>query len=194
MSHDPPPPAAVVGELRPYSVPVVVVDPDPTWPDIYAQERNRVVGVLGPVALAVDHVGSTSVPGLPAKPVIDMLLQVPDSADEATYVPALEAVGLVLRIREPDWLEHRVLYRRRVDGEPHDVNLHVLSPDRGAAEIGRMLAFRDWLRSHDDDRDRYAAVKRELAQRRWRYVQDYADAKTAVVEEILARAGAPAAP
>ena len=178
----------MVGELRPYSVPVVVVDPDPAWPDTYAQERDRVVGALGTAALAVDHVGSTSVPGLPAKPVIDMLLQVPDSADEVSYVPALESVGLVLRIREPDWLEHRVLYRRTADGAPRDVNLHVLSPGLGGSEIRRMLAFRDWLRTHPEDRERYAAVKRALAQRRWRYVQDYADAKTAVVEEILGRA------
>jgi GrpB-like predicted nucleotidyltransferase (UPF0157 family) len=187
-SDDAPPPAAVVGRPAPYSVPVVVVDPDRQWPAVYRAERDLVVAALGPAALAVDHVGSTSVPGLPAKPVIDILLQVPDSADEASYVPALEAAGHTLRIREPDWLEHRVLYRRRVDGAPHDVNVHVLSPVLGAVEIRRMLAFRDWLRTHPEDRDRYAAVKRELAQRRWRYVQDYADAKTSVVEEILQRA------
>jgi len=169
-------------------VPVVVVDPDPSWPAAYRAERDLVVAALGPTALTVDHVGSTSVPGLPAKPVIDILLQVPDSADEASYVPALEAVGHVLRIREPDWLEHRVLYRRRVDGAPHDVNVHVLSPVLGAVEVRRMLAFRDWLRAHPEDRDRYAAVKRDLARRRWRYVQDYAQAKTPVVEEILGRA------
>ena len=187
-SDDAAPSPAVVGALAPYSVPVVVVDPDPRWPALYQVERDLVVAALGPIALAVDHVGSTSVPGLPAKPVIDILLQVPDSADESSYVPALEGAGLTLRIREPDWLEHRVLYRRRVDGASHDVNVHVFSPVLGAGEIRRMLAFRDWLRTHPEDRDRYAAVKRELAQRRWRYVQDYADAKTSVVEEILQRA------
>jgi GrpB-like predicted nucleotidyltransferase (UPF0157 family) len=160
MSREPVPPAAVLGELRPYSVPVVVVDADPGWADGYRAEHDLVVRALGPTALAVDHVGSTSVPGLPAKPVIDVLLQVPDSADEASYVPALEAVGHVLRVREPDWLEHRVLYRRRVDGAPRDVNVHVLSPGLGAVEVARMLTFRDWLRTHPDDRDRYAAVKR----------------------------------
>ena len=184
----PPPPPAVLGELRPYSVPVVVVDPDPSWPHGYRVEADLILAALGPIALTVDHVGSTSVPDLPAKPVIDILLQVPDSADEASYVPALEAVGHVLRVREPDWLEHRVLYRRTTDGAPRDVNLHVLSPGLGGSEIRRMLAFRDWLRTHPEDRERYAAVKRGLAQRRWRYVQDYADAKTAVVEEILGRA------
>ena len=145
------------------------------------------MSVLGDTALAVDHVGSTSVPGLPAKPIIDVLLQVPDSADEPSYVPAMLALGYRVRVREPHWLEHRVLAQRVADGAPHSVNVHVLSPRYGAGEVDRMLGFRDWLRTHDDDRERYAAVKRELAARRWRYIQDYADAKSEVVEEILAR-------
>ena len=131
--------------------------------------------------------GSTSVPGLPAKPILDVLLQVPDSADESSYVPALLRLGYRVRVREPEWMEHRVLSRRLTDGDHHSVNLHVLSPQLGSGEIARMLGFRDWLRTHDDDRERYAAVKRELAARRWRYIQDYADAKSGVVEEILAR-------
>lgn len=131
--------------------------------------------------------GSTSVPGLAAKPIIDVLLQVPDSADEAAYVPALLDLGYRVRVREPQWLEHRVLSRRVEQGDPHSSNVHVLSPRYGAVEIRRMLDFRDWLRAHDDDRDRYEAVKRDLATRRWRTVQDYADAKSGVVEAILAR-------
>jgi GrpB-like predicted nucleotidyltransferase (UPF0157 family) len=86
-----------------------------------------------------------------------------------------------------------VLSQRVDEGAPHSVNVHVLSPGLGDAEIARMLVFRDWLRSHVEDRERYAAVKRELAGRRWRHVQDYADAKTEVVDDILARAGAPPA-
>lgn len=181
----------VVGERpEPWSVPVVLHDPDPTWAATFAADAAALTDALGPVALAIDHVGSTSVPGLPAKPVIDVLLQVPDSADESAYVPALEPLGYWLQVREPDWLEHRVLYLRTSRGSTHDVNLHVLSPGTGSTEIARMLAFRDRLRSHPRDRDRYAAVKRELATRRWRQVQDYADAKSDVVEEILLRAGA----
>ncbi|KGN39103.1 GrpB family protein [Knoellia subterranea] len=181
-------PDPVVGERRPpWSVPVIIEDPDSVWAEWFATDAEVIRSALGPVALAVDHVGSTSVPGLPAKPIIDILLQVPDSADEDAYVPALEAVGYGLQIREPDWLEHRVLYQRRDRGAPHDINLHVLSPDLGSAEIARLLGLRDWLRVHDDDRSRYAAVKRSLATRRWRSVQDYADAKTDIVEEILAK-------
>lgn len=172
---------------EPFSVPVVLREPDPSWPAIFAADAAAIRTVLGETALAVDHVGSTSVPGLAAKPVIDILLQVPNSADELAYVPALEGVGYWLHIREPDWLEHRVLYQRVDRGSPHDINLHVLSPGTGSEEIDRMVGFRDWLRSHPEDRDRYAAVKRDLARRPWRFVQDYADAKTGVVEEILER-------
>jgi len=176
--------AVTIGELTPYAAPVVIEDYNPAWPLWFDEERARIEAALGPVALSVAHTGSTSVPGLPAKPIIDVLLQVDDSADES-YVPALAAAGFELRIREPEWLEHRVLRRR---GEPHDVNLHVFSPRYAAAEIERMLGFRDWLRAHEDDRDRYAATKRELSTRDWKYVQDYADAKTEVIEEILAKA------
>lgn len=176
--------AVTIGELTPYATKVVVVDHDPTWPDQFAAHEARIRATLGATALAVDHVGSTSVPGLPAKPIIDVLLRVPDSADEPSYAPALESAGYTLRIREPEWSQHRMFHLR--DGE-HDANVHVLSPQHAAGEIHRMLAFREWLRTHDADRDRYAVVKRELATRTWRYVQDYADAKTKVVEEILAK-------
>ncbi len=125
--------------------------------------------------------GSTSVPGLAAKPIIDILLVVADSADEGAYVPALEAAGYRLCIREPLWFEHRLF-----KGPDTDVNLHVLT--RSCPEIERIMRFRDWLRSHPEDRARYEATKRELAARTWRYVQNYADAKTALVEAIMARA------
>jgi GrpB-like predicted nucleotidyltransferase (UPF0157 family) len=111
---------------------------------------------------------------------------VADPADEASYVPALEAAGYVLRIREPGWHEHRALVRRRELGHEYDVNLHVHPPD--SEEIAREVTFRDWLRTHPGDRALYEATKRELAARDWKYVQNYADAKTEVVEQILARA------
>jgi GrpB-like predicted nucleotidyltransferase (UPF0157 family) len=121
------------------------------------------------------------VPGLAAKPIIDIVLAVPDSADEQAYVPALQAAGYVLRVREPDWFEHRLF-----KGPDADINLHVFTA--GATEVDRMLLFRDWLRSSDADRDAYLRVKRDLAQRTWRHVQHYADAKSAIVAEIMTRA------
>ena len=176
--------ATTIGELKPYATKIVIEDYNPAWPAWFEWDRTRIEAALGPVALSVEHTGSTSVPDLPAKPIIDILLQVADTTKEESYVPALEAAGYVLRAREPDWLEHRLFYRRAA---PHDVNLHVFSPQHAAEEITRMLAFRDWLRTHPEDRNRYAETKRELSTKEWRYVQDYADAKTTVVEEILAK-------
>jgi GrpB-like predicted nucleotidyltransferase (UPF0157 family) len=121
------------------------------------------------------------VPGLAAKPIIDMLLLVTDTADEPAYVPDLEAAGYRLVIREPDWWEHRCF-----KGPDTNVNLHVLSD--GCPEVERVLLFRDRLRADDADRALYERTKRELAAREWRYVQNYADAKSSVIEEIIARA------
>ncbi|MEU7004560.1 GrpB family protein [Nonomuraea sp. NPDC046570] len=165
---------------------VTLADYDPEWPLVFEREAARIRGQLGETRHRIEHVGSTSVPGLPAKPVIDMLLIVPDSADEAAYVPALETLGFQLAIREPDWYEHRVLRRYDLAACAESANLHVLST--GCPEIGRMLLFRDWLRTHDDDRDLYGSTKRSLSQQTWQYMQNYADAKSDVVAEILERA------
>jgi len=170
------------GSLPP-TEPVVLVEYDPEWPRLYAREEARIRVAIGETAVQVEHVGSTSIPGLAAKPIVDIVLVVPDSADEPAYVPALEAAGYVHRIREPDWFEHRVL-----KGIDPKVNLHVFSP--GCPEVERMLRFRDHLRRDEHDRDLYERTKRELAQRDWKYVQHYADAKSDVVEEILERARA----
>jgi len=173
--------AASIGAPALLNQPILVVDYDPDWPQLFEREATRLGVVLGDRALSIEHVGSTSVPGLAAKPKIDILLVVANSANEPTYVPALEAVGYVLQIREPDWYEHRML-----KGPDTDVNLHVLS--QGCAEIERMLLFRNWLRRNPDDRRLYEQTKRELARQSWKYMQNYADAKSTVVAEILARA------
>ena len=170
-----------IGELKPSSSPILLVDYDPQWPELFGREADRIRAALGNRALQIEHVGSTSVPGLVAKPIIDALLVVNDSADEDSYVPPLEAAGYLLRIRETDWYEHRMF-----QGPDTGINLHAFSS--GCPEIERMLAFRDWLRSNAADRDLYARTKLALAQEEWKYVQNYADAKTAVIEEIIARA------
>ena len=97
-----------VGELKPHNAPITIVEYDPSWPDLFEREANRIRSVLGTKALQIEHVGSTSVPGLCAKPIIDMLLVVTNSADEPSYVPVLESSGYTLRIREPEWFEHRL--------------------------------------------------------------------------------------
>lgn len=178
--------AATIGQPTRVDGPIALADYDPRWPALYEREAAHVRDILGTRVLGLEHVGSTSVPGLPAKPIVDMLLVVADSADEPGYVPSLEAGGYVLRIREPDWHEHRLF-----KGPDTNINLHTFS--EGSPEIGRMLAFRDRLRTHDDERERYLQTKRQLAARHWVFVQDYADAKGEVVEGIISRATAEAA-
>jgi len=173
--------AATVGEMPTTYKDIVLVEYDPRWPVFFEQAAGQIRGALGEAALQIHHVGSTSVPGLIAKPRIDINLVVRDTTDEEAYIPKLEAAGYVLRVREPDWFEHRMLR-----GFDPPVNLHVFPTE--CPEVERMLLFRDWLRANHADRELYARTKRELGAQEWKYVQNYADAKTAVVEEILARA------
>ena len=175
--------AVTMGPLARLTGPIELADPDPAWPGLFDRDAARIRSLLGDDVLLLEHVGSTSVPGLPAKPIIDILLVVADSSEERAYAPRLEAAGYVLRIREPDWYEHRLF-----KGPDTSVNVHVFSP--GCPEIDRMIHFRDRLRAHPADRDEYLAAKRDLAARDWEYVQQYADAKTAVIESIIARAEA----
>lgn len=170
-----------IGEPASPDCQIVIADYDPQWPELFAREADRIRAVLGRRALRIEHVGSTSVPGLVAKPVVDVLLVLADSRDEDSYVPALEAAGYLLRIRESNWYEHRMF-----NGPDTKMNLHVFSS--GCPEIDRMLMYRDWLRASASDRDLYARAKLALAQKEWKSVQNYADAKTVVIEEIIARA------
>ena len=135
---------------------ITIIEPDPVWPQVFETQRSIIEDALGPVAVAVEHVGSTSVPGLPAKPIIDIDLTVPDPTDEDAYVGPLEAAGFEFYWRERSWHEHRLFVR----GTPR-INLHVFGPDSPETIRHRML--RDWLRTHPEDRAEYAAVKRAAA-------------------------------
>lgn len=163
---------------------IAIVPYDPSWPAAYEQLAAEVNAALGPQVLALDHVGSTSVPGLKAKPVIDIDLTVADGADEAAYVPALEQHGFELVIREPWWYGHRLLRH-----EGPRCNLHVWSPN--CPEPARHLIFRDWLREHEGDRELYVRVKHQAAHRTRISrgdVVDYNERKRDVIREIYARA------
>ena len=170
-----------IGGAQPLSKPIEICDYDPAWPVLYVREESLVRSILGERVVRVEHVGSTSVPGLCAKPIIDVVLEVVDSAVEEAYLPDLEAGGYFLHVREPDWFEHR-----QFKCSDRDVHLHVFSA--GCEEVGAMLRFRDHLRVNSADRELYAAAKRELAARAWKYGQQYADAKSPVIREIMARA------
>jgi GrpB-like predicted nucleotidyltransferase (UPF0157 family) len=172
--------AYTIGGARSLDGPVHLAEYDPAWPQLFAREAARIKQLLGETAKRIEHVGSTSVPGLAAKPIIDIVTEVIDSSDETAYVVPLERHGYELRIREPDWYAHRVL-----KGPDTDINLHVFTV--GCSEVERMLKFRDHLRATPSDRELYETTKRELAKRHWAFVQNYADAKTEIVETIFAR-------
>jgi GrpB-like predicted nucleotidyltransferase (UPF0157 family) len=169
------------------SRPILLVDYNPEWPRRFHEAAEIIRAALGERALRIEHVGSTSVPDLPAKPIIDILLVVARSANESDYAPPLEAAGYRLHVREPGWYEHRMF-----KSPENSVNLHVFSA--GCPEINRMLRFRDWLRASREDRDLYARSKRALARREWEHIQNYADAKSPVVEDIMSRAARAAIP
>jgi GrpB-like predicted nucleotidyltransferase (UPF0157 family) len=167
----------------PAATPIDIVDADPSWPAQFDELADRIRRALGNRVLDLEHIGSTSVPYLPAKPIVDIDLTVADSSDESMYVPPLERAGFVLAIREPSWHQHRCL----VATTPR-ANLHVWSPDSPEAIRHRM--FRDWLRDHPEDRRRYAQAKRSAAgasNAADETVMAYNLRKQPVVREILDR-------
>ena len=156
---------------------IVIVAYDPAWPARFEQERERIAAALGPRAGVIEHVGSTAVPTLAAKPVVDVLVTVDDAEDEAN-VTALQGAGYVLRVREPG---HRMVRRPALD-----VHVHLWSARD--PEVERMLRFRELLRADAQARDAYSRLKRELAQRDWQDMNAYAEAKGPLIEELLRRA------
>lgn len=160
---------------------VVLADYDPQWPVRFAARAAELHHILGDRARLIEHVGSTSVPRLAAKPIVDIVVGIDDPDDEPAFLPDLEAVGYELRVREPG---HRCL---RIGGPDEQVNLHCYPPED--AEVHQYLIFRDRLRVNDADRDLYERTKRELAEREWPDINYYAEAKWPVIREILARGG-----
>ncbi|KAE8325740.1 grpb/dephospho-CoA kinase [Aspergillus sergii] len=163
---------------------IEIVEPDPTWPELFAIIARRIADTLGNRLLSIEHVGSTSVPGLPAKAVIDVDVVVADPTAEDSYVPALEAAGFQFLLREPGWYEHRLFGLN----EPY-ANIHVFGPN--SAEHVRHRLFRDWLRNHEDDRQRYVDTKRQAAaasRLAGETVNEYTDRKQSVIHEILQKA------
>lgn len=157
---------------------VVIVDYDPGWPARFESECERVRLVLGAAVMRIEHIGSTAVPGLGAKPVIDLLVTVEDPEEDAVLVPAMESAGYLLRVREAG---HR-MFR----APARDVHVHVWADSD--PEVERYLRFRDQLRQSAEDRLAYEHLKRELAKRKWDDMNDYADAKSELIASILNKA------
>jgi GrpB-like predicted nucleotidyltransferase (UPF0157 family) len=157
---------------------IVIADYDDGWPKRFTSERHRIEQALGHHALRVEHIGSTAVPGLAAKPIIDVLVTVKNPDDDEQLISALTAAGYQLRVREPG---HRMF-------RPPELDVHVHIWADTDPEVERYLALRDRLRVSASDRELYAGRKRELARRQWTDMNDYADAKSPVIADILARA------
>jgi len=164
---------------RQVSVPGVVAY-DAGWISQFEKIQSILRDVLGHRAISIDHVGSTSIPGLAAKPIIDVDLLVADSSDEVAYLPSLEAAGFRLIAREPEWEEHRCV----TFGDPN-ANVHVFSP--GAIEPARHLLFREWLVSHQDDRTAYGDLKMGLAGKGFG-TGDYNGSKAEFVYDVYEKA------
>ena len=157
---------------------IVIVDYDAAWPQRFEALAQTIRDAVGEKAVSVEHIGSTAVPGLAAKPIIDVLITVTEVEDEAAYIPALEDAGFVLRVREEG---HRMLRT-----PARDVHLHVFHPENDA--VAKYRDLRDWLRTDEADRALYADTKMVLARRPWSDMNEYADAKTDVISLILAHA------
>ncbi|KAK8103110.1 hypothetical protein PG984_016256 [Apiospora sp. TS-2023a] len=175
---------------RPYQ-PMAIVEAKPSWASDFELVAQQLRTALDNRLLAIEHVGSTSVPGLAAKDVLDVDLIVADpGADEAWYAGALEAAGFVFVLRESAWYEHRFFSRAPLPSPPlPPVNLHVFGPD--CPEHVRHCLFREHLRAHTEDRERYQAVKREAMRATsegGETMGAYTARKDAVVREILDRA------
>jgi GrpB-like predicted nucleotidyltransferase (UPF0157 family) len=151
---------------------------DERWPEIFEQHRRRITDALSPASVGIEHIGSTSVPGLAAKPIVDIVVAVADITAEEDYLDALLAAGYALRVREPG--------HRMVRTPERDIHVHIY--ERGNAAIDEYLLLRNHLRSNAADRALYESTKRALMSRQWNDMNAYADAKTDVILEIKARA------
>jgi len=148
---------------------------DERWPAVYAEHERRIRAELPGVT--IEHIGSTSVPGLAAKPIIDIVVAVDDITAEKDYLDALLSIGYVLRVREP---EHRL-----VRTPERDVHVHIY--ERGTPAVSEYLRLRDRLRTDPADRDLYENTKRELMSQSWSDMNEYAAAKTEVIAAIKSR-------
>lgn len=162
---------------EPIRDPVVVVDYDGSWPARFEESKASLESALGPVASRVDHIGSTAVPGLSAKPVIDVQVSVADIEDESAYRQPLENLGYMLRFRSP---EHRFF---RAPEAPRTTHIHVV--ETGNTEARKNLLFVAYLKAHPKRRNEYAALKQRLAARFRGSRKDYLAGKAEFIQDTL---------
>jgi len=158
---------------------IEIISYDDSWPLKYVEHKNKIIEALGDSKINIEHIGSTAVPHLSAKPIIDILLVVKDSSNEDEYLDKMESAGYQLRVREPDFHEHRMF--RTIE---RDVHIHILS--NGSSEIERYISFRNRLRTNGLDRNNYEKLKLKLATKQWEDMNEYAEAKSEIIERIIA--------
>ncbi|PAY06060.1 hypothetical protein CK489_24340 [Bradyrhizobium sp. UFLA03-84] len=167
---------------------IVVSDYDPNWPTLFAQECGRIKQTLGAFALAIEHIGSTAVPGLPSKPIIDLLVGIPnlEQARRQCITP-LEALGYIYVPEYASWLPRELFFRKGPPG-PWTHHVHMMEPSHPRWET--LVVFRDYLRAHPEAARAYADIKCELAASSNDNIGAYRNGKTAFVEETTAKARA----
>lgn len=159
---------------------IVIEEYNNIWPELFEIQKKKICRVLGDAVLRIEHIGSTAVPGLSAKPIIDILIVLEKPQNEETYLPVLTQLGYELRVREPDFDEHRMMRTPE-----RDVHIHFYP--YYSKEIDRYLIFRDQLRSNSTDRKLYEQTKRKLSEQEWDDTNDYAEAKSKIVEAIIVK-------
>ena len=166
--------------------PIIIVDYDPAWPAMFEQERAILDTALGSFLVTCEHVGSTAVPGLAAKPIIDLLVGVRSLVEaESHYIEPLEALGYTHIPDYKSWLADELFFRKGIPG-PWTHHIHMMQPSSSLWE--RRLLFRDYLRTHREAADTYSNLKRSLAIEFGDNIAAYRDAKTAFIEEMMLKA------
>ena len=164
------------------SAPIVVITYDPAWPLHYEEEKSRILSVIAPYVVCMEHMGSTAVPGLAAKPVIDILIGVRNLSDAPLFLPPLISLGYDYIQKHEAVIPERRYLHRLVNGQ-HTHHLHMVEPDSNFYKV--QITFRNTLRRHPDTRDQYAALKLDLAQKYRNDREAYTDAKSAFILSVL---------
>ena len=163
--------------------PVVIVDYDPSWPALFEQERSRIAPAVAAFALSIEHIGSTAVPGLCAKPIIDTLITVDPFGPADAYIPTLAELGYVFR-DDPANIDRHAFGKRDAHGHRTVPGYNVHIEEHGGLVVRRHIAFRDYLRSHPETAREYCELKRALAAEYGSDRDGYTVAKTAFVRAV----------
>ncbi len=166
------------------SASVVVVDYDPRWPSQYEEEKDRILGAIGDVTVAIEHIGSTAVPGLGAKPIIDIMVAVSRLGDAERCIEPLQEIGYEYVPEYNDVIPERRYFHKGPPGA-RTYHLHMVELTSGFWE--RHLLFRDFLRTHPEEARRYHQLKKELAAKFGSDRDGYTEAKTSFIESVIAK-------